>query len=59
MSTRVSVIGKPGDSGCKNFEGELLVKSLNSLYAFFRGRGELCEIKLSIQTTASRIEMAL
>ncbi len=36
MSTRVSVIGKSRDSECKNFEGELLVESLNSLYAFFQ-----------------------
>lgn len=35
IATRSSVSGKRGDDECRNFEGELLVESLNSLYAFF------------------------
>lgn len=36
LATRVSVTGKPGDPDCTDFDGELLVESLDSLYAFFQ-----------------------
>ena len=36
ISTRVSVTGKLSDSECKNFEGELFIESLDSLYKFFQ-----------------------
>lgn len=35
IATRSSVSGKRGDRECRNFDGELLVESLNSLYSFF------------------------
>jgi len=35
IATRSSVTGKRGDDECRNFEGELLIESLNSLYSFF------------------------
>lgn len=36
LSTRVAVVGKPSDPECINFDGELLIESLNSLYGFFQ-----------------------
>ena len=36
LSTRVAVTGKPGDPDCTNFDGELYVESLESLYTFFQ-----------------------
>lgn len=36
LSTRVAVTGKPGDSDCNSFEGELFSESLDSLYRFFQ-----------------------
>lgn len=36
ISTRVSVTGKLSDSECTNFEGELFIESLDSLYKFFQ-----------------------
>lgn len=36
LSTRVAVTGKPNDISCKNFEGECLIESLESLYVFFQ-----------------------
>ena len=36
LSTRVGVTGKPNDPDCTNFEGELFIESLNSLFAFFQ-----------------------
>lgn len=36
LSTRVAVTGKPGDPECNNFDGELYIESLNSLYNFFQ-----------------------
>jgi hypothetical protein len=36
LSTRVAVTGKPNDPECSNFEGELYIESLNSLYTFFQ-----------------------
>jgi len=36
LSTRVAVTGKRDDPDCKNFEGELYVESLDSLYSFFK-----------------------
>ncbi len=34
--TRISVIGKKDDEECENFEGELYIESLSSLYRFFQ-----------------------
>jgi len=36
LSTRVAVTGKPADSECSSFDGELYIESLNSLYTFFQ-----------------------
>ncbi len=36
IATRVAVSGKRSDSECKNFEGELFIESLGSLYSFFK-----------------------
>lgn len=36
IATRVAVSGKRGDKECKDFDGELLVESLTSLYNFFQ-----------------------
>lgn len=36
LSTRVAVTGKPDDAECSNFDGELYIESLNSLYTFFQ-----------------------
>lgn len=36
LSTRVAVTGKPGDEECTDFNGELYIESLSSLYAFFQ-----------------------
>lgn len=36
LSTRVAVTGKPGDAECTDFNGELYVESLSSLYKFFQ-----------------------
>lgn len=36
MSTRVAVTGKPTDLDCSTFDGEILIESLSSLYAFFQ-----------------------
>lgn len=36
LSTRVGVVGKRDDPECKNFEGELYIESLQSLYTFFQ-----------------------
>lgn len=36
LTTRVAITGKPNDPDCTDFEGELLVESLNSLYSFFQ-----------------------
>jgi len=36
LSTRVAVTGKTSDPDCKNFDGELYVESLDSLYKFFQ-----------------------
>lgn len=36
LSTRVAVTGKPSDTECNNFDGELYIESLNSLYNFFQ-----------------------
>lgn len=36
LATRVSVTGKPNDPKCRDFDGELYVESLDSLYTFFR-----------------------
>jgi len=36
ISTRVAVIGKINDCACTNFDGEILIESLESLYGFFQ-----------------------
>jgi hypothetical protein len=36
LETRVSVTGKRGDATCTDFNGELYVESLDSLYRFFQ-----------------------
>jgi len=36
LSTRVALVGKLFDDGCKNFEGELYIESLASFYNFFQ-----------------------
>lgn len=36
LSTRVAVTGKPNDLQCSDFNGELYIESLNSLYTFFQ-----------------------
>lgn len=36
IATRVAVSGKRNNKDCKNFDGELLVESFNSLYSFFK-----------------------
>jgi hypothetical protein len=36
LSTRVAVTGKSNDPECTNFEGELYIESLDSVYMFFR-----------------------
>jgi len=36
LSTRVAVTGKPGDVECTDFNGELYIESLSSLYKFFQ-----------------------
>jgi hypothetical protein len=36
LATRVAVTGKSNDPKCNNFDGELYVESLDSLYTFFR-----------------------
>jgi len=36
LVTRVAVTGKRDDPECTNFDGELYVESLNSLYSFFK-----------------------
>ena len=36
IATRIAVSGKRGDIECKDFQGELLIESLNSLYSFFK-----------------------
>lgn len=36
LSTRVAVVGKPSDPNCTNFDGELLIESMYSLYGFFQ-----------------------
>ena len=36
LSTRVAVVGKLSDEGCKNFDGELYIESLASFYNFFQ-----------------------
>lgn len=41
MSTRVAVTGKVQDSQCTDFEGEVLVESLDSLDAFFQAARQI------------------
>jgi hypothetical protein len=36
LSTRVAAVGKSRDTDCTNFDGELYIESLQSLYAFFQ-----------------------
>lgn len=36
MSTRVAVTGKHSDPDCSNFDGELYIESLESLFRFFQ-----------------------
>ncbi len=36
MNTRVAVTGKRGDPDGNNFDGEIYIESLNSLYTFFK-----------------------
>lgn len=36
LSTRVAVTGKCNDPECTNYDGELYIESLTSLYAFFQ-----------------------
>lgn len=36
LCTRVAVTGKRSDTECKDFSGEFLIESLNSIYAFFQ-----------------------
>lgn len=36
LATRRAVIGKVGDPKCKDFEGEIYVESLDSLFRFFQ-----------------------
>jgi len=36
ISTRISLTGKRGDPECKDFSGEVLIESLNSVHSFFR-----------------------
>lgn len=36
ISTRVALTGKVGDTECQNFDGELYIESLDSLYKFFQ-----------------------
>ncbi len=36
IATRVAVCGKPGDPECTDFEGELYIESVESLYRFFQ-----------------------
>jgi len=36
LVTRVAVTGKGSDDNCKNFDGELYIESLSSLYKFFQ-----------------------
>lgn len=36
LSTRVSITGKLSDPACTNFEGEMYIESLDSLYRFFQ-----------------------
>lgn len=36
ICTRLSLIGKRNDPKCKDFSGELLIESLNSVYDFFK-----------------------
>ncbi|MCG6536463.1 MAG: hypothetical protein L7F78_17590 [Syntrophales bacterium LBB04] len=36
ISTRVAITGKLSDKECTNFEGELYIESLDSLYNFFQ-----------------------
>jgi len=36
LSTRVAVTGKPSDAECGDFDGELYIESLGSLYTFFQ-----------------------
>lgn len=36
LSTRVAVTGKQRDKSCTNFDGELYIESLSSLYGFFQ-----------------------
>lgn len=36
LSTRVAVTGKPDDDECTDFNGELYIESLSSLYMFFQ-----------------------
>jgi hypothetical protein len=36
LSTRVAVTGKPSDNDCTDFNGELYIESLLSLYTFFQ-----------------------
>lgn len=36
LSTRVAVTGKCSDTDCKDFQGELYIESLESLYRFFQ-----------------------
>jgi hypothetical protein len=35
LATRVAVTGKPKDTACEDFSGEIYVESLTSLYIFF------------------------
>jgi len=41
LSTRVSVTGKDNDLECKNFDGELYIESLQSLFKFFQEAREI------------------
>ena len=36
LSTRVAVTGKPSDCECTNFDGELFIESLESLFGFIQ-----------------------
>lgn len=36
MSTRVAVVGKLDDPSCENFDGEIYIESLSSLYSYFQ-----------------------
>jgi len=36
LSTRVAVVGKRNDDDCNNFDGEIYIESLESLFSFFQ-----------------------